>query len=140
MRREKVVRAREFRRRATPAERAAWKILRNRQLLGLKFRRQHLLHGFIVDFYCPSLRIVLEIDGGLHTTDQQEAADRDRTAILEAGGLTVVRVKNENIDDTTLKRLLEPYLGNSTPGALLPAKQPRQAFPLSRSAGEGARG
>ncbi len=90
MRRGKVVRAREFRRRATPAERAAWKILRNRQLHGLKCRRQHLLHGFIVDFYCPSLNVVLEIDGGLHTPEDQKAADKHRTALLEAGDLTVI--------------------------------------------------
>ena len=49
--------ARQLRRDATPAERHAWTLLRNRRLLGLKFRRQHVLRGFIVDFYCAELDI-----------------------------------------------------------------------------------
>jgi len=58
--------ARHLRRKATPAERHAWSLLRRRGILGLKFRRQHPLCGFIVDFYCPRLRLVLELDGGSH--------------------------------------------------------------------------
>src|ERR1041384_2907746 len=60
---ERFARARELRLHPTPAERHAWTLLRNRGILGLKFRRQHVLHGFIVDFYCPSERIVIELEG-----------------------------------------------------------------------------
>lgn len=58
----KLERARQLRWRQTPAERRAWQLLRNRRLLGLKFRRQHRIRGFIVDFYCHELQLVLEID------------------------------------------------------------------------------
>ena len=50
---------------STPAERHAWSLLRNRGMLGLKFRRQHVLHGFIVDFYCPAENLILELEGDL---------------------------------------------------------------------------
>jgi len=58
--------ARALRHRPTPAERHAWTLLRNRGILGLKFRRQHVLHGFIVDFYCASERVVIELEGSPH--------------------------------------------------------------------------
>jgi very-short-patch-repair endonuclease len=62
--RAKLRRAQELRRRATAAEERAWRVLRNRRLHGLKFRRQHVIGGFVVDFYCAARRLVLEIDGG----------------------------------------------------------------------------
>ena len=57
--------ARQLRRQSTPAERHAWTLLRNRGVLGLKFRRQHVLHGFIVDFCCLAKHIVIELDGNV---------------------------------------------------------------------------
>src|SRR5881392_1368473 len=73
---ERFARARELRHNPTPAERHAWTLLRNRGILGLKFRRQHVLHGFIVDFYCPSERIVIELEGGVHDNERNEATTR----------------------------------------------------------------
>src|SRR5882762_8290878 len=63
---ERFARARELRHRPTPAERHAWTLLRNRGVLGLRFRRQHVLHGFIVDLYCATERIVIELEGDAH--------------------------------------------------------------------------
>ena len=73
---ERFARARALRHNATPAERHAWTLLRNRGILGLKFRRQHVLHGFIVDFYCPSERIVIELEGGVHDNEAQRGYDQ----------------------------------------------------------------
>ena len=96
--------ARELRRSATPAERHAWQLLRKRQILGLKFRRQHVVDGFIVDFYCPQLRLVIELDGAAHRSAIQSAYDTARSDWLVARGRHVVRLQNR---DLTKKRLTE---------------------------------
>jgi len=104
----KLQRAREFRKRPTPAERRAWELLRDRRILGVKFRRQHRIRGFVVDFYCHELRLVLEIDGPVHDTPEQKAYDAERTAILEGLGLRVVRIPNEAVARETLLAVLSP--------------------------------
>ncbi len=104
----KLQRAREFRKRPTPAERRAWELLRDRRILGVKFRRQHRIRGFVVDFYCHELRLVLEIDGPVHHTTEQKAYDAERTAILEGLGLRVVRIPNETVARETLLAVLSP--------------------------------
>ena len=58
--------ARNLRKESTPEEKIVWEALRNKKFLGLKFRRQHVLKGFVVDFYCHSLNLAIEIDGGIH--------------------------------------------------------------------------
>src|SRR2546428_14061257 len=73
---ERFARARELRDNPTPAERHAWTLLRNRRILSLRFRRQHVLHGFIVDFHCSSERIVIELEGGVHDNERNEATTR----------------------------------------------------------------
>ena len=86
--------ARRLRRDATDAERALWRALRDRQLAGHKFRRQHpLLPGVIVDFACPAHRLVVEADGGQH----DPATDAARTARITAAGWRVVRFWNDEI-------------------------------------------
>ena len=62
----KVALAKAQRQEPTAAEAAAWALLRNRRCLGLKFRRQHVIRGFIVDFYCVELRLAIEVDGTVH--------------------------------------------------------------------------
>src|SRR2546430_4104328 len=89
----KLQAARQLRQNPTPAERHAWSILRRKGILGLRFKRQHPLLGFIVDFYCPHLRLVLEIDGGTHATSEQMSYDAARTKWLEAHGYVVVRIR-----------------------------------------------
>jgi very-short-patch-repair endonuclease len=74
-------------------------------MLGLKFRRQHPLHGFIADFYCGSLRLVLEIDGGVHFTADQQERDHLRTEVLALHGIRVVRIPNEHVTRKHLERI-----------------------------------
>jgi len=87
--------ARLLRRRMTPAEQILWNRLRRKQLQGLKFRRQHPLGPYIVDFYCPEYRLVVEVNGDAHCG--QEGPDEARRAQLEAYGYRVVRFRNEEI-------------------------------------------
>jgi very-short-patch-repair endonuclease len=89
-------RARELRRNATGPERVLWELLRDRRLGGVKFRRQHAVGPFIVDFYCPSHRVVVELDGRSH--DERGLEDRTRQDYLEsAAGLKVYRVANDDV-------------------------------------------
>lgn len=79
----------------TPAEAQLWQRLRCRRTLGLKFTRQALACGYIVDFYCPQLKLVVEVDGSFHSG--REAYDRERDQRLTKAGLRVVRVTNEDV-------------------------------------------
>lgn len=88
----KVERSRAFRGAPTSAERALWRALRKGRLGGWKFRRQQLVDGFIVDFYCHALLLVVEVDGLVH--DENREADLRRDEILSARGLTVLRFPN----------------------------------------------
>ncbi len=98
--------AKRMRSNPTAAERVAWSLLRNRGILGLKFRRQHLLSGFIVDFYCPHLRLVLELDGATHDHPDQRKYDAARTTRLEVLGYRVVRLRNDALSRDRLEDLL----------------------------------
>ena len=88
-----VKRARELRQMQTPAEELMWKLLRNRQFMGLKFRRQHQVGNYITDFYCHEEQLVLEIDGEAHDTPEARERDRERDAQLGALGFRVFRLK-----------------------------------------------
>jgi leucyl-tRNA synthetase len=84
-----------MRRNPTPAETILWQYLRRRQLAGQRFRRQHPIAGFIVDFYCPSLRLALEVDGAVHEERSEEDARRDEA--LGHLGVIVVRIGNDDV-------------------------------------------
>ncbi len=101
--------ARRMRRNPTATERQAWALLRNRGILGLKFRRQHVLHGFIVDFYCAQLRLVVELDGPPHRRLDQSEYDDARSQRLRASGYRVLRLRNEQLSRQQLEQLLRPY-------------------------------
>lgn len=101
--------ARQMRREATPGERKVWEILRGRRCLGLKFRRQAIVEGFIADFYCPSLRLVLEVDGSVHHGLEAKARDRDRDRIFEARGIRVIRISSEQPNEQYLTSLLSEH-------------------------------
>jgi very-short-patch-repair endonuclease len=105
----KLALARSLRQQPTPAEAAAWRLLRGRRGLGLKFRRQQVVAGFIVDFYCPSLRLVLELDGGVHDDPAQAERDARRTRALSKRAIDVVRVRNDQVSEHSLRELLAPY-------------------------------
>ena len=85
-----VLRARELRRTPTPPEYRLWQILRQRPD-GLKFRRQHPLGPYTVDFYCPARKLVVEVDGDSHGMGDNPARDRRRDAWLREQGLRVLR-------------------------------------------------
>src|SRR5207302_6077655 len=87
-------RARELRRDATDAERRLWSALRDRRLRGYRFRRQHPIGNYIVDFACTRHCVIVEADGGQHADSE---ADRDRTAWLESQGWQVLRFWNNDI-------------------------------------------
>jgi very-short-patch-repair endonuclease len=106
----KLALARRFRRAPTPAEATAWGLLRNRGLLGLKFRRQQVIEGFVVDFYCASLRLVLELDGGVHQDPAQREYDAIRSEVMEGLGMRVLRIANEHVDERSLRQQLGPYV------------------------------
>ncbi len=107
-------RARELRKRSTPAETALWQLLRDRRLARFKFRRQHPWGPFILDFFCPQARVVVELDGEYHADPEQSVLDDERTAELTALGIRIVRFRNAEVladPDGVLVRLL-PILRN----------------------------
>jgi very-short-patch-repair endonuclease len=86
--------ARQLRQRATDAERRMWSALRDRRLMKYKFRRQHPLGDFIVDFACTEFQLVIEVDGGQHS---ENVADTNRKAWLEDQGWKVLRFWNNDV-------------------------------------------
>lgn len=102
-----IARARQLRQPQTPTESRLWAHLRDRRLNGLKFRRQHPIGHYIVDFYCPDHRLVVEIDGDVHAS--QEEYDVDRTAWLEESGYRVIRFTNREVSGQ-LETVLETIL------------------------------
>jgi very-short-patch-repair endonuclease len=84
-----------LRKSTTKPEQILWSILRGRQLAGLKFRRQHPIEPYVVDFYCAEAKLVVELDGKSH--DDREEYDRIRQQFLANLGLTVFRVTNDDV-------------------------------------------
>ncbi len=89
--------ARSLKRRMTKAEGILWERLRNRKLLGFKFRRQHPIEKFIVDFYCHERRLVIELDGNIHDREDVKERDFGREQILQDMGLIVIRFNNNEV-------------------------------------------
>ncbi|MFS8861556.1 endonuclease domain-containing protein [Synechococcus sp. H55.6] len=105
--RELIARARQLRREATTAEGLLWEFLRDRRLLGRKFRRQHPIGQFIADFFCDDARLIIEIDGGVHREPTQQERDRLREEILRKHGFAVLRFTNDQVLDQTEQVLRE---------------------------------
>jgi very-short-patch-repair endonuclease len=80
----------------TPAEATLWQILRNRQF-GFKFRRQHPIYKFIIDFYCAEAKLLIEVDGESHLGSDQEEYDNARTEYLQKLGYKVIRFTNDDV-------------------------------------------
>ena len=79
----------------TSSEAALWIHLRRSNLKGRKFRRQHSIENFIVDFYCPSERLIIELDGAYHLDFAQQNYDAERSKILENLGFKIIRFENK---------------------------------------------
>jgi very-short-patch-repair endonuclease len=89
--------AKELRANTTEAERKLWRLLRNRQFAGLKFRRQQPIGPFIADFYCSVAKLVIELDGEQHAASLASKRDQGRTKWLEARGYRVLRLWNADL-------------------------------------------
>ena len=98
--------ARELRKKQTSAEELLWELIRNRKLLGFKFRRQHQFGDYIADFYCYDAKLVIECDGPVHQPNEQWHHDQNRDAYMIAQGLRVLRFTNEQILRFTNEQIL----------------------------------
>jgi very-short-patch-repair endonuclease len=94
---EKLSIAKRLRREMTPPERTLWRALRRNALNGLHFRRQQVIAGFIVDFYCNAARLAIEVDGRLH--QHQGEHDESRDQAIARSGVRVLRISNEALRD-----------------------------------------
>lgn len=130
---ELIARARQLRREATAAESLLWELLRDRRLLGRKFRRQHPIGQFIADFFCDDARLIIEIDGAVHREPTQQERDRLREEILREHGFAMLRFTNDQILDRTEQVLREI-------AAFVTAHSYEHPSPLSQSLGRGAGG
>jgi very-short-patch-repair endonuclease len=89
---------RSLRRNQTVAEQIMWSQLRGRRLHGLRFRRQHPIAGWVVDFYCGEAKLAIELDGAVHDNADARLRDAERTRLLEASGICVVRFSNDDVE------------------------------------------
>ncbi len=102
--------ARQLRKDSTREEELLWDLLRNRKYMNLKFRRQHVVNGFFLDFYCAKLKLAIEIDGPIHN-DKKEY-DCARQQLIEQRGLRFIRVSNYDVINNInhIFELIEDYL------------------------------
>lgn len=89
--------ARQLRSSMTEAEKRLWSKIRRKQLRGRQFYRQRIIGNYIVDFYCPKDKLVIELDGGQHFTEKGKKSDRQRDQYLRARGLTVIRISDRDV-------------------------------------------
>ena len=105
---ESFEKAQELRRKMTNAEALLWEKLKGNQLDGIKFRRQHPIQLYIADFYCHKYKLIIEIDGDYHLSEEQTIKDDERTKVLNENGIKVIRFLNEEIEnniDQTLDKI-----------------------------------
>jgi very-short-patch-repair endonuclease len=88
---------RQLRKNQTFCEKIVWLYLRDRKTLGYKFRRQYSVDQFVIDFYCPKLKLAVEIDGNVHDQPDQKEYDIKRQEYLESFGIVFIRITNEEL-------------------------------------------
>ena len=118
-------RRRELRKNQTDVERLLWKQIRNKNFFGLKFFRQYSVGAYIVDFYCPKLKLAIELDGGQHAEEGNKEYDKIRTDYLKSMGIKVMRFWNNDVIHN-IEGVLEEIKKN----------QPLPASPLNTRGGE----
>ena len=96
---EMVIFRKSLRNNSTSAEAFLWNYLKSSKLEGRKFRRQHSINHFIVDFYCPSEKLIIELDGQVHFNNTAEEYDMKRQKAIEDLGFTVIRFENKMVFD-----------------------------------------
>jgi very-short-patch-repair endonuclease len=120
--------ARALRKNSTDAERILWSELRDHRLNGASFRRQVPIATYIADFVCHAAKLVIELDGGQHFSDAQEATDARRSAIIEAKSFRVLRFSNHDVMTNRVGVLetIAAAIGVGTPTLALPRKRERE--------------
>ena len=103
--------SRELRKNMTDAERKLWSNIRMKQMKGFQFYRQRVIGNYIVDFYCPKAKLVIEVDGGQHFSDEILKADKRRDQYLENNGLKVLRFTDIDVL-TNIEGVFEVILDN----------------------------
>jgi very-short-patch-repair endonuclease len=94
---DKLRQAQELRKTMTVTEKILWEQLRGKKMQGIKFRRQQIIEGFIVDFYCETAKLVIEVDGEIHSKSEQAAIDIHRRNVFVARGLREIRFSNNEV-------------------------------------------
>jgi very-short-patch-repair endonuclease len=123
--------ARALRKNSTDAERILWSELRDHRLNGAGFRRQVPIENYVADFVCHAAKLVIELDGGQHFSDQAERADGKRSTMIEAQGFQVLRFSNLDVM-TNRAGVLE------TISTVLAERAPTLALPRKRERGRGS--
>jgi very-short-patch-repair endonuclease len=93
-----IGKARELRKNMTQAEKKLWQHIRKKEIMGTRFRRQHPIDRFILDFYCNDARLVIELDGEYHNEEDQKEYDEGRTHELMEMGLEIIRFTNDEVE------------------------------------------
>lgn len=96
-RRSEKVNRRELRQSSTQAEKILWQHLKNRNLMGLKFRRQYSVDQFVLDFYCPEIKLAIELDGKIHLDKKVKNHDENRDGFIKGFGIKIIRIGNDLI-------------------------------------------
>jgi type I restriction enzyme R subunit len=99
--------ARELRKNQTSAEALLWDLLRDRRLLGFKFRRQHQFGDYVADFYCREAQLVIECDGSAHHRNESWHHDQNRDAYMTNQGIRVMRFRNDEVLNETDRVLVD---------------------------------
>ena len=102
-------RRRDLRNNPTPTETQLWEKLAKRQLGGFKFRRQHSINHYIVDFYCPQLKLIIEVDGEIHDQPKNKEHDHLRDLELTEQGFHVLRFRNQEVQ-SNIENVIEKIL------------------------------
>ncbi|WP_232326070.1 endonuclease domain-containing protein [Spirosoma montaniterrae] len=107
---------RELRKQLTDAEAILWSYLRSNQLGGRKFRRQHSVGSYVLDFYCTAERLAIEVDGSVHQQPENLLHDQERDDALANLGIRTIRIKNDEVEadiSSVLQRISEQFVNNS---------------------------
>lgn len=113
-------RRKELRQKAAPAEKILWEHLRTLRDLGYKFRRQHSVGWYVADFYCPQIKLAIELDGQIHETLRHRQNDAVRDQYFLSHGIKVLRFKNEQVvkDIKTVVSMITKSLNSPSPQKL----------------------
>jgi len=120
-----VERRKALRNHATKAEKFLWAALKKRSLSGRKFRRQHSIGNYIVDFYCPEEKLIIELDGETHNNSVQEEYDTHRTQFFKQLGLAILRFENKTVfesRDMVLETIIAEFKQPPRPLGTPPSK------------------